>query len=498
MMALAPDLKLSFSEDCLYLNVFVPDGTPPPEGWAVMVWFHSGDFNTGAIAMWDASVFAVKQKVIVVTPSYRLNVFGFLTLRDSFCPGNLGLLDQVAALEWVSTKISAFGGASNSVCVAGHGAGGSSVTLHMLSPLSAGKFHRAISMSGSGLLPSTIHDPETLEKHAVDLGEWFICDKTSLLDCLRNIEAEAFMVQALKDRTWGPVVDRDFANVSQAFLPKEPLEILSEGIFNKVPFMVGYTNMEDALLKDNYDGFTYENFQSFVAEIISTDYSQADINGSCTVDDNYIIDSVMFFYELEPSIEENSNEVSLRQTFVDFTTEKLYGAGAYQQAASFSHVRPTFIYRFDYKPKRNFLEGVPEWVSVPHQFELPFVWGVPHWPTSAQSAQTGWHSTDKKITDIIMSFWSNFVKFSNPVQNSMNIKWEPFDEKNPSIMIIDKNFDVRDSSNFNFRKFYFWNYYYPKVLDISRSCCTLNDTSSHNLVPSFTLAFLAGAQYFIT
>nr|CAD7264908.1 unnamed protein product [Timema shepardi] len=107
--------------------------------------------------------------VIVVTTAYRLNIFGFLTLMDG-CPGNLGLLDQVAALDWVSTKIAVFGGSSENVCVFGHGAGGSSVGLHVLSPLSAGKFHKALAMSGSALKPGIIKDPEIQEMFANKLG----------------------------------------------------------------------------------------------------------------------------------------------------------------------------------------------------------------------------------------------------------------------------------------------------------------------------------------
>nr|CAD7198622.1 unnamed protein product [Timema douglasi] len=166
---LLPEQAIKFSEDCLYLNVFVPDGTPPSEGWPVMVWLHPGDFNTGSTAWWDGSVLAIKQKVIVVTTAYRLNIFGFLTLMDG-CPGNLGLLDQVAALDWVSTKIAVFGGSSENVCVFGHGAGGSSVGLHVLSPLSAGKFHKALAMSGSALKPGIIKDPEIQEMFANKLG----------------------------------------------------------------------------------------------------------------------------------------------------------------------------------------------------------------------------------------------------------------------------------------------------------------------------------------
>nr|CAD7574470.1 unnamed protein product [Timema californicum] len=122
-------------------------------------------YKRGYIEFCDATC----HTVIVVTTAYRLNIFGFLTLMDG-CPGNLGLLDQVAALDWVSTKIAVFGGSSENVCVFGHGAGGSSVGLHVLSPLSAGKFHKALAMSGSALKPGIIKDPEIQEMFANKLG----------------------------------------------------------------------------------------------------------------------------------------------------------------------------------------------------------------------------------------------------------------------------------------------------------------------------------------
>nr|CAD7424725.1 unnamed protein product [Timema monikensis] len=301
-------------------------------------------------------------EVIVVTTAYRLNIFGFLTLMDG-CPGNLGLLDQVAALDWVSTKIAVFGGSSENVCVFGHGAGGSSVGLHVLSPLSAGKFHKALAMSGSALKPGIIKDPEIQEMFANKLGSSFGCTKSILLDCLRNLNADPLLTEANKIGTWGPVVDRDLANVSQAFLPKEPISLLEEGRFNKVPFMVGYTNMEDALeFEDetiNFDqGISIDSFESLMLDAIDKELQPADVNDSCSVKPEYILETIMFFYSPEP---QTLDMTQLRQRYIDYTTEKRYGAGAYQQAIHTSKFRPTFLYRFDYKPKRSIID-VPEWL----------------------------------------------------------------------------------------------------------------------------------------
>lgn len=89
-----------------------------------MLWLHSGDFNTGASSLWDGSVLAVRQKVLVVTAAYRLNVLGFFTTLDPNAPGNWGLWDQAAAIDWVQAKIAVFGGNPKNITLFGHGAGG--------------------------------------------------------------------------------------------------------------------------------------------------------------------------------------------------------------------------------------------------------------------------------------------------------------------------------------------------------------------------------------
>lgn len=89
------------------------------------------------------------QDIVLVTVNYRLGSLGFLSTGDKESPGNYGLKDQVVALKFVKNNIAAFGGDPNSVTIVGYSAGGFSVTLHLLSPLSQGLFQKAIAMSGS-------------------------------------------------------------------------------------------------------------------------------------------------------------------------------------------------------------------------------------------------------------------------------------------------------------------------------------------------------------
>ncbi|XP_049782827.1 cocaine esterase [Schistocerca cancellata] len=490
--------EITFDEDCLYLNVYVPDGTSPPGGWPVMVWFHPGNFNTGAPQLWDGSVLAAKQKVIIVTAAYRLNIFGFLALGNGLSPGNYGLHDQVAALDWVKGKISAFGGSASDVCIFGHGAGGISVGLHTISPLSSGKFARAIAMSGNALVPAAVTRSKTQEV-LESLAERFACRSAShsdLLPCLRNAPTSPLAARASLFQ-WGPVVDAD-ANASTAFLPKEPKELLEDGQFKQVDFMAGYTNMEDALLHSDIEemdkGLTQERFYSFLSDMVQQESSESNNNETCVINDQYIIESVSFFYRPYP---QTSDTTLLRDRYMDLMTERNYGAGAYLQALKLSKVGSTYFYRFDYKPKHS-LVPIKEWVKVPHRFDLPFVWGMPYWPNLASSIV--WYGGDRKISDVVMNLWTNFAKNSNPIQNTLNIKWEAFTEEKPGVMILDRFFNMSDGTNIDYKAFEFWNNYYPVVVQAATQCCIFNNTATkfhENIIPNKIKLLLVGISYLV-
>jgi para-nitrobenzyl esterase len=132
-------------EDCLNLNVWTPD--PTATGLPVFVWIHGGGFTNGSSAAYDGSAFA-RDGVVCVSINYRLGVDGFLHTGKG--PVNLGMLDQVAALEWVRDNIAAFGGDPTQVTIGGESAGAMSVTTLMAMPKAKGLFQRAIAQSGAG------------------------------------------------------------------------------------------------------------------------------------------------------------------------------------------------------------------------------------------------------------------------------------------------------------------------------------------------------------
>ncbi|KAJ8310832.1 hypothetical protein KUTeg_012697 [Tegillarca granosa] len=137
------------SEDCLYLNIYVPNNISMTNKMAVMVWIHGGGYTLGEGAVYDGSNFAIKGDVIIVTFNYRLGIFGFLNTNDKESPGNFGLWDQNMVFQWVKSNIEAFGGNPSAITIFGESAGGMSVSYHTLIPYNKGLFQRAIVQSGT-------------------------------------------------------------------------------------------------------------------------------------------------------------------------------------------------------------------------------------------------------------------------------------------------------------------------------------------------------------
>lgn len=186
----------SFGEDCLHLNVYAPEGGAPGLK-PVMVWIHGGAFMGGSGDPYDGSALAREGDVIVVTINYRLGVLGFVNFGEALglpqIPSNLGLRDQIAALEWVRDNIAAFGGDPAKVTIAGQSAGSLSVSLLMLAPSARGLFRGAIAQSGA---VSLIHDRERSVQDARRFAEILDLDQGGL-ERLRTMDlASLFRAQA--------------------------------------------------------------------------------------------------------------------------------------------------------------------------------------------------------------------------------------------------------------------------------------------------------------
>lgn len=247
------------SEDCLYLNVYRPgaaNGAPLP----VMMWLHGGGFVNGSGNAFYGAFLAQTANAIVVTVNYRLGPLGWLALASlsaeakDHSTGNYGLLDSIAALKWIKRNISAFGGDPGRVTIFGQSAGGEQVLALVASPLAAGLFHRAISMSApAGLsLPTVAQIAPKRAEFAAKLG---CSDEATQPASLRRPTAQKMIDAAEED--WNVLKDSGLSwtpTVDGAVLPDQWLNVFRKGTFNRVPVMVGHTKEEVRLM-----GAIFEN-----------------------------------------------------------------------------------------------------------------------------------------------------------------------------------------------------------------------------------------------
>lgn len=419
---------------------------------------------------------------------------------DGEAPGNFGLMDQSAALLWCQRNIELFGGNRELVTLMGHGAGAVAVSLHLTSgEWSAELFQRAIIMSGSSLTPLAVRDPDWYSGALDQLAIVFGCFRRPtalLLSCLRRVDAQ-LLIEGSPLIDWGPIVDEGLSNVTMAFVASDPRTLIErQQQQRKVPLLIGFTSMEDSLdvsamgeLLDS--GVTSDMYDVLVGDIILNELSALEAaNDTCGGNMQAVLDALNFVYKPYPPV---TDPLMLRDKFIEFSTERNYaspsillamhmsraGGGGGGQPAAAAASTETYVYRFDIRPKTmSAMDGLPTWGGVPHRYELIFVWGLPYWVQLEN--QTQWDSADKRVADIIMTLWSNFAKYGEPTKLGVYIKWDPFTVEQQGVLIIDRSFNMSDSSTINYQAVNFWNDYYPKVVAFASQCCNGTDNGGES------------------
>ena len=204
------------SEDCLYLNVFVPEGNNLP----VMVWIHGGALSLGSASQYYPENMALSGEVIVVSINYRLGVFGFFTSGDDMAEGNAGMLDQVVALKWINNNIALFGGDDKRITIFGESAGAWSANMHMASPMSQGLFQRAICQSGAvnGLPFVTAQERAVGSKVLGEMLQSPVDDTEAMVKCLQLKPAMDVFISSLQSMYLGAYPP----TIGGKFLPRHP------------------------------------------------------------------------------------------------------------------------------------------------------------------------------------------------------------------------------------------------------------------------------------
>ncbi|XP_052584884.1 carboxylesterase 3 isoform X1 [Peromyscus californicus insignis] len=388
----------SISEDCLILNIYSPTEATAGARLPVMVWIHGGSLVVGSATSHDGSALAAYGNVVVVTVQYRLGIFGFLSTGDKHMPGNRGLLDVVAALRWVQGNIAPFGGDPNCVTIFGNSAGGIIVSSLVLSPMSAGLFHRAISQSG------VINSKILKEMNPWPEAQTF----ASSLACSAVSSAE--LVQCLLQKEGRDLNKQKNVNISyiinDSFFPRSPEKLLTEKQFPTVPYLLGFNNHEFGwlILKvwnilDKLEHLSQEELleisRPFLAlmdmppEIVSTVIDEYLDNGSDGPATRYAFQELL-------------GDIVFVIPTLNFSRH-LQDAGC-----------PVFLYEFQHTPS-SFAKFKPAWVKADHGSESPFIFGGP-FLTDESNLLAFPEATEeeKQLSLTMMAQWTQFAYTGNP------------------------------------------------------------------------------------
>lgn len=393
------------SEDCLYLNVWSPsaDGRRRP----VMVWIHGGAFaaGTGSAQLYDGHSFAVEGDVVVVTFNYRLGALGFLHLggiggNDFTGSCNCGILDQIAALQWVQDNIEKFGGDPERVTVFGESAGAMSIGVLMAVPKAKGLFHQAILQSGAAanVLSSTIAEKVSsrlLAALKIGHGE---------VDKIRQIPAQQLADTAalLPAMSLVPVVEGHL-------LPIHPEQALAEGAAKEIPILMG-TNKDEYRLFSFFDPRWKRGDQEEISSIFEHAFGLNWVGIS-----QYLLNGE----ELNQDIYDKLMTMSL----FTFPALKLAEIQVKQGA-------PIWMYRFDWETPA--FEGE---LKACHSLELPFVWNTISKPGIER--MTGSSEERKKLAEEIHHSWIRFARSGNPNTPKLP-EWRAYKLENRPVMIFNR------------------------------------------------------------
>ncbi|XP_071495066.1 acetylcholinesterase-like [Diadema antillarum] len=414
------DFGMEMSEDCLYLDVFVP--ATKPSSPAVLVWIHGGGFQggTGSIPFGLPIPLAALNDVIVVTCNYRVNAFGFLATGDEEIPANLGLLDQRQVLMWVQENIAAFGGDPSRVTIFGESAGGVSVSLHVISPMSAGLFSGAIMQSGAVSQLSFLTMDEMV-KGTFTLGAMMNCSETTsaeLTACLRTKSPDE-IIQPFKANPMMMMQVSPSPVYGDEFLPHDLDTTFAEGEINKVNVMLGCTEDEwSILISPWFAGFDYKgkpvmnrtDFQNTLYAILNSMMSP----GAAL--DPVTLETTMFVYSTSEQLEHPESDHT--DAVIDSTSDFVILCPTFSFAEKASSAgNPTYAYLMTHIPSVSMWGEDMEWLGATHGEDIPYVFGTPLMrDADNDDSIIAGRFTDKEVelSLQVMEYWANFAKTGNP------------------------------------------------------------------------------------
>ena len=409
------------SEDCLYLNVWAPKDMDR-ETLPVMFWIHGGGFRAGGTSEPRQNGEELAKKgVVVVSVTYRMGVFGFfahpeLSAESPYgASGNYGLLDMVAALEWVRDNIASFGGDPQNVTIFGESAGSKAVSSLMASPLAKSLFHKAIGQSDGLFEP---WDPMLARVQGEEMGMEFaeVTLGTTSLDALRALSGDEIL-----DAAWEDYERWDFEPIVDGYYLEETVsDVFEEGRQIKVPLLAGW-NLDE---KGSGD---------FLGD------AEATVANYAMLPEETFGEKAERFLEVYAATDTDEVE----RAAADYAGDHSIGYGTWKWIET--HVAtsdaPVYRYRFDQTlplPTNAPADAKPR---AAHAWDIEYVFRV------IDSKDLPWRAEDRQVSELMSTYWTNFAKTGNP--NGPDVPDWPAYNGSPSrpVMHIDATPEIMEDTH---------------------------------------------------
>ncbi|MFZ2174366.1 MAG: carboxylesterase/lipase family protein [Rhodococcus sp. (in: high G+C Gram-positive bacteria)] len=405
------------SEDCLTLNVLATpgrSGRPRP----VMVFVHGGAYTLGmsATPLYGGASLVRRGDIVYVSINYRLGSLGYLDFTQFSTPerpfdSNLGLRDQVAALEWVQRNIAAFGGDPDNVTLFGESAGADAVTTLMTTPAAKGLFAKAISESSA---PGLVSTADRAAQWATDFVTLLGADAASAAEALSSASvgdlgraghrlSRKVMSETPGLHAFGPVIDGDF-------LPEPPLKAFADGSAHPVPLIIGTNDREGTLFPKVMDALPTNPDRIRRMFALTDPEAEARVTAA---------------YPGYPAPE----------AAIDLGGDLTFWKPSVEVAEGHCRYAPTYSYRFDFSPR------LMRWLGLhaTHGFELFAVFDIADSLFGRALTLFGGRRGMKKVTDTVQRHWLHFAAEGKPLAS-----WPPYDTDRRATLVFDAVTTVQD------------------------------------------------------
>jgi para-nitrobenzyl esterase len=369
------------SEDCLFLNVYAPADASDKSKLPVMFWIHGGGYSGGGSSEpRHNGDFLPLKGVVLVTINYRLGVFGFLATADLAKEGNgsagdYGLLDMVAALQWVKANIKGFGGDPNNVTIFGESAGSFAVSTLMASPAARGLFEKGIGESGAAF--SDTLPTDTLDAREKKDGDWVASLGVKSLQDLRAMPTDKIL-EAVKSKGPG-----GFPPVIDGKLLTEPVaDTYAAGRQAHVPLLAGWNRDEGSFFAMR--GMTSVQWKGMAAGLFKERSAE--------------------FLQLYPG---DTDAQALRAA-IDYGSDSFIALSTWKWLEAQRKTGESPVYRYHFElaaPPSKFHLGSFAF----HSDDIEYVFG-----TLDTRPGSEWRPEDRKLSEQVMSYWTNFAKTGDP------------------------------------------------------------------------------------